>query len=866
MSLLRRLRALFRKEKLDTEMGEEMRAHLELQAAENERRGMAPEQAHFAARRAFGGVEQIKERARDERRRGFLWLEQLAQDLRFAARGLRKSPGFTAVAALTLAFGIGVNTSMFTALQLLLLRDLPLAEPERVVQIFRTSPHSQRWPHAPANFLEQQAGNEVFAAMAAVQGSSFNLADPGQPAERVSGRRLSAEIFPILAVQPLLGRAFTRDEDRPGATVIMLGHRFWQRRFAGDPGIVGRSLRLDGGTADVIGVLPPELRDVPLVGQVDVWRPIGFTTEQRANRSGNYLQALARLKPGVTLAQAQAAMDAFAARQARDHPETNSGIGLRLVPLADAMGPRDKLGLWLTMALAGLVLLIACANLANLQFARTARRTPELAIRGAMGAPRGRLLRQLLAESLLIAAGGGALGLVLAAWGNSVLNPQLFPSGEAVLTLNPKVLGFALLASTVAGLSFGLVPAWLASGADPNTAIKQGGRGAAGDRSRNRLQCTLVVVEVAVALVVLAGAGLVVRGLERFAVQPPGWEIDDLTVGSIDLPEAKYRSASDRRAFADRLKEKLETVPGVEEAVIASSLPLRPFPAMTSFTIAGRPAPEPGREPMRFLNVVTPGYFSTLRMRILEGRDFAATDAAGAPGVVIINETLARTFWPDASPLGARLGGEEIVGVVNDVRFPAEPNAPASRFQTYRPFAQDPPGSLSIALRGRVSAERLRHAVAEIDPDLPLNDVRPARAAVETSLARLGTMGWLLSGFGVLGLLLSSLGLYGVIAGFVGQRTREIGVRVALGAQLRDVLWLVVGKGLRLTLVGVALGLAGAFGVARVVASLVSEVEPNDLPTIATSAAVLTAVALLACWLPARRAARVDPMVALRSE
>ncbi len=864
MNPLNKLFKFFRRGKLDAEMTAELQAHVDLQTEHNLKAGMNADEARYAALRQFGNVASLQERCREQHR--WVWLEQLGQDLRFAARGLRKSPGFTAVATLTLSLGIGINTSMFTAVQTILLRELPLADPDQVVQVFRTAPNAQRRPHAPANFLEQQAGNDVFAAMAAVDGNSFNLAEPGQPAERVLGRRLSADIFPILAVQPMLGRAFTSEEDRPGSNVVMLSHRFWQRRFAGDAGIIGRTLRLDGETVEVIGVLPAAVRDFPLVGEAEVWRPIGLTSQQRANRGGHYLQSLARLKPGVTLAEAQAAMDRLAAQQAREHPDTNAAAGLRLVPLADTMEWQAKLGLWLTVALASLVLLIACANLANLQFARTARRTPELAIRGALGASRGRLLRQLLAESLLIAALGGVLGLGLAHWGNGVLSAEIFPNGEAVLRLNWRVLGFALLASTVAGLAFGLIPAWLASRADVNEAIKQGGRGVSGDRSRNRLQHALIVIQVALALVLLAGAGLVVSGLGRLATQTPGWEADDLIVGSIDLPEPKYRSAGTRRAFAARLKEKLEALPGVEEVAFAWSLPLRPFVAMGSFTIAGRPASEPGREPMRFLNAVTPGYFSSLRMKMVQGRDFAATDTAGAPPVVIINETMARTFWPGVSPLGARIGNEEIVGVVNDVHFPAELGAPGTRFQTYRPLAQEPPGNLCIALRGGVSSERLRKAVAGLDADLPLSNIRSARASVEQARARLGTMGWLLSGFGVLGMLLASLGLYGVLAGFVGQKTREIGVRVALGAQLRDVLWFVVGKGLRLTLLGVALGVGGACGVARVTAALMPAVGSNDPLAIALAAGLLTAVALLACWLPARRAAKTDPMAALKAE
>lgn len=863
---MKRLGQFFHRRKLDADMAEEMRLHLERRTEENIASGMSRDDARYAALRRFGGVEQAKELAREQR--GWLWFEQLGQDTRFAARGLIKSPVFTVVAILTFALGIGLNTSMFTALQAALMRELDFPDADRLVQVFRTSPHSQRWPHSPANFLEQQAQNNVFEHMAAFTGKSFNLAEAGQPAERVGGVQVSAEMFSLLGVTPALGRVFTTEEDQSGRPrVAVLDHGFWQRRFAGDPTILGRALRIDSETVTVIGVMPASFRDRPLFGASDLWMPLAWSVEQRANRGGNFLRSVARLKPGVNLAQAQAAMDVLAAGQTREHPDTNAGIGLRVVPVVDAMDPRGRMALWATMALAGFVLLIACANLANLQFARTAHRTRELAIRGALGASRGRLLRQLLTESCLIALLGGALGLVLAHWGNALLAQQINQGGEAVLTLNWRVLAFALGASSLAGFAFGLVPAWLASRANANDAMKSGARGVVGDRSRRRLQHALIVAEVALAFVLLAGAGLMVRGVQRFMVQDPGWQIDGMTVGNLSLPGRTYGNDAAQRAFARKVEDELAALPGVERAAVAWALPIKPYDTAGSFAIADRPAPPPGRAPMRQVVGITPGYFATLGMRLRAGRDFTANDREGQPAVVVINEAMARAFWPDASPLGARLGDETIVGVVNDVRFATDPSEPMTRFQTYRPFAQAPRGSnVWLAVRGPVTAEMVRRTITAIDADLPVNEPGPARALVERSVAQLGGVGWMLSGFGALGLLLASLGIYGVIAGFAAQRTNEIGVRMALGAQVRDVLWLVLGQGLRLTLLGTALGLVAAMIGARVFASLAPGLAADDPLTLAGVVVLLVGVALIACWLPARRAARVDPLIALRCE
>ncbi len=868
MKLLLRFRALFRRDRLDAEMAEEMRHHLDTQMRRNLAEGMSLEDARYAAQRAFGGVEQIKERARDERARGFLWLDQLLQDTRFAARGLARSPVFTAVATLTFALGIGLNTSMFTGLQSVLMREVSFPEADRLVQVFRTSPHSQRWPHSPANFLDQQAQNGVFEHMAAFSGKSFNLAEPGQPAERIGGVHASAEIFPLLGWKPMLGRVFSAEDDQSGRPrVAVLDHDCWQRRFAGDPAIIGRTLRLDSEPVTVIGVMPPAFRDRRMFGVAELWMPLAWSAEQRANRGGNFLKAVARLKPGVSLAQAQAAMEVLAANQTRAHPDTNSGIGLRVVAFADSIDPRGRMALWATMALAGFVLLIACANLANLQFARTAHRTRELAIRVALGASRGRLLRQLLTESCLIALLGGALGLVLAHWGNALLARQINQGGELVLALNWRVLAFALGASSLSGFGFGLVPAWLASRANANDAMKSGARGVVGDRSRRRLQHALIVAEVALAFVLLAGAGLMVRGVQRFMVQDPGWQVDGVTVGNLSLPGRTYGSASAQRAFAKKVQEELAAQPGVERAAVAWSLPIRHYDTAGTFAIAGQPARPPGREPIRQVVGITPGYFATLGMRLRAGRDFTANDREGQPAVVIINEAMARAFWPGASPLGARLGDETVVGVVNDVQFATDPSEPMTPFQTYRPFAQTPRGSnVWLAVRGPVSAEMLRRTVAAIDADLPVNEPGLARVFVDRSVAQLGGMGWMLSGFGALGLLLASLGIYGVIAGFAAQRTNEIGVRMALGAQVSDVLWLVLSQGLRLTLLGAALGLIAALIGARVFASLAPGLAADDPLTLVGVAVLLVGVALIACWLPARRAARVDPLIALRSD
>lgn len=560
-------------------------------------------------------------------------------------------------------------------------------------------------------------------------------------------------------------------------------------------------------------------------------------------------------------------MTVLTARRAQDQDSGSPFAAVAVVRLADGPDTRARLGLWATMVLASFVLLIGCANLANLQFARTAHRTRELTIRAALGATRGRLLRQLLTESLLLVLVGGGLGLVLAQGGIALLARHINESGELVLGINWRVLGFALGASAFSGIAFGLVPAWLASRANAHEALKQGGRGIAGNRARERLQHTLIVAEVALALALLAGAGQMMSGLRRFTFQNPGWQVEGLTVANLSLPEAKYSTTAKQRAFATRLKEELTALPGVAQAAVCWSTPIRPFDTKGAFGASGHPEPQPGREPIRHMNAVTPGYFEALGMRLVAGRLFTAGDREAQTPVVIVNETLARTFWPGGSAIGQRIGKEEIVGVVGDVRFPTDASEPVTRFQTYRPFAQAPRGfHLWIVVRGPARVEALRQVVASIDPDLPLAEAGLAQSLVDRSVGRMRALGWLLTAFGGLGLLLATLGIYGVIAGFAAQRTSEIGVRLALGAQLRDVLWLVLGKGLRLTLLGVAIGLIGAFAQARLIGSVAPGLSATAPTAIAGVVALLVGVATLACWLPARSVTRVDPMIALRCE
>jgi predicted permease len=672
---------------------------------------------------------------------------------------------------------------------------------------------------------------------------------------------------------------FKPEEFEPGADdVIVLTDRFWTRRFGSDPTIVGRKIQLDGKTVEVVGVMPPGFEHPILWGPIDIWQPLAFTPEGKTNRNTNYLSSFGLLKPGVSIQQAEQGMVALFANIAKEN-SSNEGESLRLEPLQRSIS--DNIGrsvMWFTLGLAGFVLLIACANLANLQLVRTAARSRELAVRAALGAGRWRLLRHSFTESLLVALIGGVISLAIALVAVRFISNRLFTDlPGASVQLDYRVFGFALLCSLVTGVLFGTVPAWFASRADVNLALRENARGSTAGRSQHRLRHMLIVGEVAFAMVLLAAAGLFLRGLQRFINADPGWRVDGLVIAQMSLRGEKYKEDKQRVVFLSELENRLRTLPGVQQVAIGGSHPVFGFNSSSSFLVEGRPEPPPDKLPEMFYEPVSPGYFETLGARLQQGRSFNAADTADHPKVVIINETTAHTFWPNESPIGRRISSTgknrdyyEVVGVVNDLAFPGDLGEPYTRFEAFVPLAQTAPGYLIIALRTSATADAiansLRNAIAGLDPNLPVYRIRTARAAVDQGLGSISLLGSLLGAFAAVGLILAAIGIYGVVSYTVVQRTGELGIRMALGAQTRDVLWLVLGKGAVLVLIGTFLGALGAYGVSRLLISLIPSLPTRDPLILVITALVLIAIALIACYIPARRATRVDPLVALRSE
>ncbi|ACB75181.1 ABC transporter permease [Opitutus terrae] len=808
--------------------------------------------------------------------------------MKFVFRSLLKSPGFTTIALLTLALGIGVNTAMFGLVNTLLFKAAPYPDAERLVRIFRTSPQSQTWPHSAAELVDLRAQAGSLERFTYFRWHTFSFAEPGQPAERIAGLAVAADFFKTLGVQPALGRSFSAEELTPGKDqVIVLSHGLWQRRFGGDPTIVGRTLRIDGQDVTVIGVMPAGVEYPMLWGRIDAWRPLALTTEQLQNRGNHYLNALGRLRTTTSLRQAQAEFDTIAARWAKDFPDVSSGAGLRLVVLHESTMDQVGRSLSLTvMGLAGFVLLIACANLANLQLARTASRAREYAIRAALGASRRRLIGELLLESVVLSLAGGALGFVLAQWVNDFLGRQIRIGDELglAISLDLPVFVFALLVSLAAGLLFGVLPAWTASRADVNATLKQQGRGSTGDRSQHRLRHGLIVAEVALALSLLAAAGFFVRGVQRFSGLDMGWNRAGVLTATLNLPDSNYGKDDQKRAFYPQALERLAALPGVEHAALSSSLPIWGYNSSRDVVPEGRPLPPPSAVPLAYYVAVTADFFRVLEVPLVQGHDFSTNVRADNPRVAIVNETLARQFWPGENPIGKRIGSSdpdnkewwEVIGVVRDVGFAGSLSAPDTRLQVYVPLVQEPWNYLSIALKfsdsaaatatSTAMANSLRQAIAGIDPDLPAYNIRTIEQAIERIARNILLANQLLVGFALLGLLLAAIGLYGVISNLVVQRTPEFGIRIALGAQARDVLWLVLGKGAQLAALGTALGLLGSFVLLRLFAAVIPALPGQDYLLLAGTVVLLLAVALFACWIPARRATRVNPLEALRAE
>ena len=875
----------------EAEIVEELSQHLDDLFEEELQGGATHEEAYQAALRELSGSDLLLELRRVERpvrqepvvpgaQRRMNMFGDLWQDLRYGLRTLRKSPGFTVVAVLALALGIGADSAIFSVVNTVLLRPLPYQDPDRLVMVWEdaTKAGYPRNTPAPANYIDWREQNQVFEGMAAIANISFNLTGDGEP-ERIDGRRVSASLFPLLGVEPHLGRVFLPEEDQPGANrAVIMSYGLWQRRFGSDPDITGKQLTLNGESFTVVGVMPPHFQFPSR--EDELWIPIAFGPNESATRGGHYLEVIARLKHGVTLQQAQAEMNTIAARLQQQYPESNTDVGATVISLHEQLVGDIKPALLVLLGAVGFVLLIACANVANLLLARAAVRQKEIALRIALGASRARLIRQFLTESLLLAAIGGVVGMLLALWGVNLLKafiPENISQVKAI-TIDAYVLGFTLLVSLLTGLIFGLAPATQASNFNLNETLKEGGRDTAAGSRGKRLRSLLVIAEVAVSLVLLIGAGLLINSFLRLRSVDPGFRADNLLTMRIVLPRLKYPEQPQRTAFYAELLSRVEALPGVQAAAVTNWIPLVSQGDSVGFSIEGRPEPAAGQIPIAVTRVISPHYFSTMGIQLLQGRQFNEQDRADTPRTVVINETMARRYWPGEDPLGKRIttgspadpaSWRTIVGVAQDVRqfqLNADP-----RPQIYLPYEQPvffQPTNLVIrtGIEPLSLAATVRRTVWEIDRDQPVSNVRTMEDVLSESIARQRFSMLLLGIFAALALALAAVGLYGLMSYAVAQRTREIGIRMALGAQARDVLRLVVAQGLKLVLVGVVIGLVVAYMLTRLMSSLLFGVSATDPTTFIAISLMLLCVAVLASYIPARRATKVDPLVALRYE
>jgi putative ABC transport system permease protein len=817
-----------------------------------------------------------------------LWLQpkrledEMFQDLRHGARMLLKSKGFTAVAVLSLALGIGANTAIFSVVNAVLLKPLPYDHPDQIMKLWTTQPErgALRLPFAAPNFIDLKEQNRVFAEMAVHRGWPFILTGAGEPLN-VFGHRVSAGFFTVLGVKPLLGRGFLYEEDRPGNDrVVVISYGLWQSHFASDPGIIGRSLTINDVSRTVVGVMPPGFRFQSQENAL--WVPMAFTPADLNRRLGNIF-VIARLRMGVTRQQAQAEMNTLAAQFETQYPDINKGKGISVTPLREDLVGDISSSLWILLGAVGFVLLIACANVANLQLTRALGRRKELAVRVALGATRLRLIRQLLTESAILSLLGGGLGVLFAGVGLRLLAslttgqmPRIEGDGINRIEeagINVVVLGFTFLLSILTGLLFGLIPAFQAS-KPVNDALKEGGAAGASLR-RQRLRGAFVIAEVALSIVLLAGAGLMIKSFLRLQQVDPGFNPERLLTLETFLPPARYPKAQQQAAFYQQVGQRLAAVPGVQSVGASIGPPFTGAGIGIGFEIEGRAAAPPGEQLVTSYRAISPGYFLTMGVPLLKGRDFSDGDNSEGPGVVIVNQSFARRFFPNEDPIGRRLDiGDgynrmrEIVGVVGDTKGNSlkEP-APA---EIYVVYLQRPWQWIRYAVRASAEPESLapaiRAAVWSVDKNISVNNLKTVERLIAETTTEPRLYLILLSVFAAVALILSAVGVYGVMSYAVAQRRHEIGVRMALGARATDVLKLVVGQGMTLALVGVALGLAGAFALTRTLTTLLFKVEPTDPAVFALIALMIIGVALLASLIPARRAVRVNPVVALRQE
>ena len=805
-------------------------------------------------------------------------METLWQDLRYSFRVLARKPGFTVVAIITLALGIGANTAIFSVVNKVLLSRLPYKDPDRIITLWESSTQGtmKQEKVAPANFLDWRERNQVFESMAAVFPYGFDYTGGGEP-ETFRSWLVSEGFFEIFGVHALYGRTFDPEEFQAGkGQVVVIGYGLWQRRFGSDPNLVGQKLLLDGEPYTVVGILPPEFR---FLDEKQMWAPKIFADHDKLQRSSGYIDVVARLKPGVTVEQARDEMNAVAAGIAAEHPRTNQGLSVRLVPLPEQLVGHIRPALLVLLGAVGLVLIIACANVANLLLARGAERHRELAIRAALGASRTRLIRQLFTESIFLAVLGGVFAILLASWGIDAilaLSPANLPRIDEI-NIDSRVIGFTFAVSVLTALIFGLAPAVQFSRPELQQFLKEGGRTTAGF-GRRRLRHALVISEIAIALMLLVGAGLLVRSFIHLLQVDPGFSKDNVLSLQVFIWD-KYQTPQQRTAFFDEAFARLSSLPGVEAVGAVTALPFNNEDTIdvdTNFTIDGAPPPEPGKQLTAYSTVATIDYFKVMRIPLMRGRMFNEYDGPRSPLVVLINESMAQRFWPDEDPVGKKITvgsfgrpmSREIIGVVGDVRHTGLDSNPRPEF--FVPHLQNPFGGMAIVVRTSsdpaVLLSAAKDQIREINKDQPFYSINTMDELVSKSLGERRFNLLLLCTFATIALTLAGVGIYGLISFSISQRTHEIGVRMALGARARDITRMVLGEGIVLALIGVGAGLIGALLLTRFLKGFLFGVTPTDPLTFAAISLLLVALALVASYVPARRATRVDPMVALRYE
>ncbi len=877
-----RTRTWFSPRGFDQEFANELDAHLDMLTDENIRRGMPPEQARRSARIKLGGLTQLKETNRELH--GLPFIETFLQDARYAFRMLRRNPGFTAVAVLTLALGIGADTAIFSVVYAVLLKPLPYANAGQLFFVMQVQPQDPNSGTGLSylNFAELREQNHVFAEMAGNQHHQLTLTGRGEPSV-VNTSVVTPELFSMFEEKPLAGRIFFSEDGKRGASpVVILSENLWRSTFGADPKIIGSSINLDQRSFTVVGIMPSKFRFPELTESEQLWIPLvqdPLFGSWMKRRGGHWLKVAGRLKPGVSLTQAQAELDAISAALAKDFPAENTGWQIRMIPLQDSFVYNIRSALLVLLAAVGLVLLIACANIANLLLTRATSRAKEIAVRTALGAGRSRIIRQLLSETALLGLLGGVVGIALAYWGVRALSsllPESLPQVNAIRVDN-FVLAFALVLSAIASVAFGLVPALFASKSNIQASLREGSGRSGESGNRRRARSVLAAAEIALAMVLLVAAGLLLRSFSKLTTVSPGFDPQHIVKADISLPQFQYSKPQQWTAFSDELLARIQAQPGLKDSAVAIPVPITDGYINLGFDIVGTPLTSEADSRLANYASVSPDYFRVMAIPLLSGRLFNQQDNPTAPPVTLISKTLAQRYFPNQDPIGKRLNfgfppnpgiPHEIVGIVGDVRDVSLGDAPGPMM--YVPYAQAPFWGANLVVKSAQStaavSAAIRQEVEKIDKDLPVTDVAKLPDLLDASVSQQRFRTFLLGLFAAMALILAATGIFGVISYSVSCRTNEIGIRVALGASRATILRMILRETLLLTVAGLLIGIPCALAASHLIGHLLFGVSANDPITLAAVAFTLAAVATLAGFVPARRAMQVDPMIALRHE